>query len=271
MEWGSIMGVNFIHDAKSNNWLILAPKREKRPDQHDPNVKPPCPFEKGNEGMSEEVMRVSDNDGNWLVRVVKNLYGITDIHEVIVHSSDHESGFAELSEDRVKIIFKVYQERFKALKDKGFPVIFHNHGQKAGESLTHGHSQLAVVPKSYGIHSPEPREPENVAFRTKSLVVYCPDYSYFPYEVWIQPQRQTGTFGEADPSQAEELAVTLQQVVKTIGVHKEDLPYNFYIYPGNKWYLRIVGRTKIDGGFEIGSGIQVNTVDPREVCGMLGK
>jgi UDPglucose--hexose-1-phosphate uridylyltransferase len=264
------VSANYIHDPVSNNWLVLAPRREKRPDQHLATVKPPCPFEKGNEGMSEEIMRVSDSEGNWLVRVVKNLYAITEVHEVIVHSSDHDSGFAEITEDRAKLIFKVYQERFNALNSSGFPVIFHNHGQKAGESLTHGHSQLAVVPKSYGVHSPAPRKPENIAFRTKSLVVYCPDYSSYPFETWIQPQNSGQSFGDISAYQIEELAVTLQRVVKSLGVHKDDLPYNFYIYPGDTWYLRIVGRSKIDGGFEIGSGIQVNTVDPREVSMILG-
>jgi UDPglucose--hexose-1-phosphate uridylyltransferase len=263
------VGARFIQDLKSGNWEILAPRREKRPDQHVARRKPPCPFEVGNEGMSEEVLRVDDDKGNWVVRVVKNLYGVTDIHEVIVHSPQHDSSFSDLPIENVEMIFRVYQERFRALKSGGYPLIFHNHGERAGESLTHGHSQLAVVPYHYGLNSPKAGEPENIAFRTKSLICYCPTYSYYPYETWIQPQRLLGTFADASTDQIEELARTLQRVVTTLGVHREELPYNFYIYPGDRWYLRVVGRLKIDAGFEIGSGIQVNTVDPKDVVGFL--
>lgn len=259
----------YIYDPESKKFLILAPRRLKRPDQHGEKKKPVCPFDPGNEGMSEEITRIDDIKGNWMVRVVKNLFGITDIHEVIVHSPEHDSSFADLPEERVKLIFQVYQERFNALQDKGYPVIFHNHGERAGESLTHGHSQLAVVPKHYGLFSPEARDPQNVAFRTKSLVVYCPDFSEYPFETWIQPQKLGGTFGEVKKEQLDELAATLQRVVKSLGVHREELPYNFYIYAGEKWYLRIVGRTSTPAGFEIGSGIGVNTVAPKEVVGFL--
>ena len=264
------MSGKFIRDSKSGRWEILVPRREKRPDQHGgAKAKHPCPFDIGNEEMSEEIMRVSDEKGDWRVRVVKNLYAITDIHEVIVHSPQHESSFAEMSEEHIQLIFKVYQERFEALKDKGYPLIFHNHGEKAGESLTHGHSQLAVVPRNYGLNVPEAEEVENIAFRTKSLVVYCPSYSAFPYETWIQPQKLGGSFAEASSEQVTELASALRRVVVSLGVHREDLPYNFYIYPDRGWYLRLVGRTKVDGGFEIGSGIAVNTIDPKEVVSFL--
>ena len=43
-----------------------------------------------------------------------------------------------------------------------------------------------------------------------------------------------------------------------------DIPfsYNFYIYPKENWYLRIIPRFIYRAGFELGTGLSVNIVDP---------
>ena len=46
--------------------------------------------------------------------------------------------------------------------------------------------------------------------------------------------------------------------------HGNEFPYNFYIYPDNDWYLRLVPRIKIIGAFEVSTNVFVNTQDPNE-------
>jgi UDPglucose--hexose-1-phosphate uridylyltransferase len=46
--------------------------------------------------------------------------------------------------------------------------------------------------------------------------------------------------------------------------HGHEFPFNFYISPRKEWYLRIIPRIKTLGGFELGTGVSVNTQDPRE-------
>ncbi len=43
-----------------------------------------------------------------------------------------------------------------------------------------------------------------------------------------------------------------------------DFAYNYYIYPGHNWYLRIIPRFVHRAGFELGTGLNVNIVDPAE-------
>jgi UDPglucose--hexose-1-phosphate uridylyltransferase len=111
--------------------------------------------------------------------------------------------------------------------------------------------------------------PHNIAIKTKSLVAFCPDFSLWPYETWVQPIPRGKTFGQADQDQVKELAGLVQRIVQALTGAHPDLPYNFYIYPGSDWYLRIIGRSVTRAGFELGSGVMVNTIDPKEVVKIL--
>ena len=51
--------------------------------------------------------------------------------------------------------------------------------------------------------------------------------------------------------------------------HEGNFPHNFYIYPYKDWYLRIIPREKTHGGFEMATGIMVNTQDPRETMAFV--
>jgi UDPglucose--hexose-1-phosphate uridylyltransferase len=46
--------------------------------------------------------------------------------------------------------------------------------------------------------------------------------------------------------------------------HGNEFPFNFYIYPGIDWYIRIIPRLKLLGGLEVGTSLFVNTQDPKE-------
>ncbi len=266
------MKVDYRQDPVSLEWLVVSPRRAKRPRQISAR-KALCPFDSGNEAMTPpEVARVAPTGAKkdeWEVRVVPNLFPVTEIHEVIIHSPDHRKDLVELPLEHVEKIFQVYQDRYNNHLSKGLPLIFNNHGEAAGPSLAHPHSQLAVIPAEVGTTAPLAQKPHNIAIKGKSLVVFCPDFSVWPYETWIQPFPRGKKFGQVDEAQLKELAKTTQQVLQALDAAHPELPYNFYIYPGDDWYLRIVGRSLIKAGFELGSGVQVNTVDPKEVIKIL--
>ena len=139
-------------------------------------------------------MGAKDGPG-WQVRVVPNLYPITDIHEVIIHSPDDANDLEDLPVEQVVRVLVAYRERYRAHQDTGQVMIFCNHGLHAGASLNHPHSQLVVVPRQINLDTLA-REPlaniveDNTYFRT-----YCPDFSQWPYEVWIAPKALT-KFGD---------------------------------------------------------------------------
>jgi UDPglucose--hexose-1-phosphate uridylyltransferase len=55
----------------------------------------------------------------------------------------------------------------------------------------------------------------------------------------------------------------LQKVVS------EEFPFNFYLYQAGDWYLRLIPRIKTPGGFELGTRIFVNTIDPEKASRQL--
>ena len=98
--------------------------------------------------------------------------------------------------------------------------------------------------------------------------MYCPDFSQWPYEVWITPKKDY-VFDQITDEQLYDLAPILQGVIKKLHEKFPDLAYNYYIHPGSEWYLRVMPRTVIRAGFELGTGLAVNIADPTEAATFL--
>ncbi len=275
----------FVPDSKTGRWVIIAPARISRP--HDnvatPDVVGQCVFCPGNEKLNPgELFRVGgmDADSQWQIRVIKNKFPITDLHEVIIHSPDHDKDLDQLPLSQVELVLTTYRQRynFHMTAENGKVLIFNNHDAHAGASIRHPHSQLVVVPKQ--IHLDViPREPEqNVITKTKYFTIYCPDFSQWPYEIWLTPTATQTTFGDITDEEIADLAVWLQKIlafiIKKFGAtdvswpNKMDteVPYNYYIYHGPDWYLRIIPRLIHRAGFELGTGLSVNIVDPAKAA-----
>lgn len=266
----------FVPDVKTQRWVVIAPGRVDRPSQvkGEPSV---CPFCLGNESLTPpEVSRVKKNGtADWLVRVVPNKYPVTDIHEVIIHSPDHKLDLAEFPISQVEAILKVYRARYQALSSLGQVLIFNNKGVKSGESLLHPHSQVAVFPRQIKLDVLSLEPVKNVVFETESFVTYCPDFSQWPYEVWLALKQcvegEALNFGQATDKEIEELAPTLQKILQKLITIFPDLSYNFYISSGAFWYLRIIPRIGERAGLELGTGLSVNWVDPEKASEDLKK
>lgn len=282
----------FLQNPISGKWVISAPKRAKRPDVAK-GIEPVCPFCPGREKDEEEVYRVGgvDHDAHWQIRVLPNKFPFTPIHLVIIDSPDHHKTFDQLALSQVELIFKTYRKLYNDYKDKGEVYIFHNHGAKGGESLPHPHTQLAVIPfevktdlprldpwAGYGV-APKPltlggnHEESNESVNmvdNKDFYLFCPLTSQWPDEVWIAPKKRGQLFGEITDEEISDLSFMLQRLLQIFNLrHGNEFPFNFYIYPGGDWYLRLIPRMKSLGGFEIGTGIFVNTQDPKETVTFL--
>lgn len=266
----------FLENPISKKWVVLAPRRAKRPDIAK-GTEPVCPFCPGREIDEQEIYRVGGQAGdtNWQIRVLPNKFPFAPVHEIIIHSPDHHKNFGELSLSQVELIFQTYRQRFITHKDKGQVYIFHNRGEVGGESLPHPHTQLAVIPfdvkmdisrldpsASVGA-APGNHPQENV--ETSNFYMFCPQSSQWPDEVWIAPKKRGRSYAEITDEEVSDLAHILGRLVQIFSLrHGSEFPFNFYIYPGGDWYLRLFPRKKTLGGFEIGTGIFVNTQDPNE-------
>lgn len=261
----------YVPDISSKRWVIISPSRSNRTGEDGKKFR--CPLCPGHEKdtppeISRHGKSGSDIPG-WTVRVVPNKFAITDIHEVIVHSPDHTKDIEDLPLEQVDRILRVYKERYNAHRKQGQVYIFCNHGEHAGSSLEHPHSQLVVIPSQINLDALT-REPlNNIVAENTYFYVYCPDFSQWPYEVWIVPKVEGRYFGDMSDTEICDLAPIMQGIIKRMKkiyekshFNRRPFGYNYYIYPKENWYLRIIPRFVHRAGFELGTGLSVNVVDP---------
>lgn len=271
----------YVPDIASRRWVILSANRADRPDDmHEDGTEKPCPFCEGHEQMTgHESYRVGGGEPNtpgWKVRVIPNKYPITDYHEVIIHAPDQETDLHELAPEHIKSVFETYKHRFNYFRDEGRVLIFCNRGERAGASIRHPHSQLVVIPHQINLDTLK-REPiANRVEENEHFNIYCPEFSQWPYEVWISPVVGGKHFGDITEPQIEELVKVYAQLMKRLEeVYKkeyanvEGFSYNFYIHPMENWYIRIIPRFVHRAGFELGTGLSVNVTDPQEAARAL--
>lgn len=259
----------FLQNPISKKWVILSPRRARRPDVAS-GIEPVCPFCIGKEANDKEVYKVGDP---WKIRVLNNKFPFAPIHEVIIHSPDHHKNFGELALSQVELIIQTYRQRYKTHEKNGQVYIFHNRHKAGGESLPHPHTQIVAVPEEVEMEIPRLASPGEMAAAAKGqsfqetnhFVIFCPHTSQWPDEVWIAPKARGKVFGDIVDKEIPDLAFTISRLIQIFDMrHGYEFPFNFYIYPGGDWYLRIIPRIKVLGGFEVGTGIFVNTQDPQE-------
>jgi UDPglucose--hexose-1-phosphate uridylyltransferase len=209
-----------------------------------------------------------------------------------------------MSDGEVEDIIKVYKTRYNTLKNMpGIEAItiFRNHGAGAGTSLEHPHSQLIATP----IVPPQVRNRVESAthyFDTMGKCVYCdmleqelaekkrivaenPDFVSFmpyasaaPFSTWIFPRRHVPSFGDINDAEIKDLAAMLRLTLAKlyIGLNNPDFNYTIRSIPVKEegrdyfhWYLTVVPRISQPAGFEVGTGIFINTAVPEESAEFL--
>ena len=282
---------NYISDSSNTHWLISNPARTTRTGMDGKPFR--CPFCPGNEeDTPPEIYWVGNGEANkpgWKIRVVPNMFPITETHEVVIHSPDHEKNVENFLPEHVEDIIKTYINRFNFLKDKGKVFIFHNYSLISGASLIHPHSQITVIPNEIPTETLPVQPVVNILEQVGEFISYCPEYSEWAYEIWIREitnnksqitnELQTSNFKDLNENQIKDLAKILQSsLIKLKKVHdgnphysKKPFGYNFYIYPYENWYLRIIPRFMERAGFELSTGIMVNSVSAEKAGEELRK
>ncbi len=326
------MGKNQIRQNKATKeWVIYATDRGKRPEDFEneekgkrsenPAYDPGCPFCPGNEHKLEAIIAEvrGGESGPWQIRVVPNKYPallhkgypdreIRDIyitmksygrHDVIIESPYHNSDISDMSYEEVEMLFDTYQKRlFEVMKEHSnmTPVIFRNHGRRAGTSLLHPHSQLIVtgfVPNhirwreiesqryydEWGrcvfceILNYEIEKKIRVIEESASMVSFVPFAAEVPFEVWIMPKRHQADFALISGEEKKDISVMLKNILSVYYKKLNDPDYNYLINTSSRfeagephlhWYLQIRPRLTTKAGFEIGSGISINPSLPED-------
>lgn len=271
---------NYLNDLSRLHWMVSNPARQNRTGMDGKTFR--CPFCPGNEADTPpEVYRMGDGSADrpgWTVRVVPNLFPITDIHEVIIHSPDHDKNVEDLSQSQLENIIKTYINRFNYHKNNGKVYIFSNQSLSSGASLVHSHSQISIIPNDIPTNTISSQPVENIIEQNDGFVSYCPSYSEWSYEVWVKALGQNN-FESLTGAEVVDLAAILQLIIKKLKVihgqsahfSKKQFGYNFYVYPYESWYVRIIPRFMDRAGFELSTGIMVNSVSAEMAAEELQK
>jgi UDPglucose--hexose-1-phosphate uridylyltransferase len=280
------------HDALADRTVVVATGRAGRPHQFRAPTPPStdvadCPFCPGHESMTPpEIARVGPRgDGpGWQVRVFPNLYPIVDVHEVVVLSPSHEASFAQLTDDAAIAVLLVLRDRVRAHLDAGHPssVAIVNHQREAGASLPHPHAQVlatdfvppaiaAAVARAAATPDDLLRGDDEHGHPVVELAgarAWCPHASWTPYHLRITHERSRARFDRASDDEVAAVAAVLREVLARLLHVADDPAYNVIVHSAPsgverfRWYVEVLPRLAVVAGFELATGLFVDTVDP---------
>jgi UDPglucose--hexose-1-phosphate uridylyltransferase len=225
-------------------------------------------------------------------------------HEVIIDSPDHSASMAFMSDAHVAKILTVFKERYNALsadRRVSHVTIFKNHGADAGASMQHPHSQLIatpVVPSQvrHRLHEAlrhyddagecmycymverEVEDQLRIVLKSEHFVAMEVFASATPFATHIFPLRHMASFGEITDTEIADLAGVLRTLLAKLYVGLANPDLNFTVRSGPSgyvgarhfhWYVSVIPRLTRVAGFELGSGMFINTVLPESAAEFL--
>jgi len=322
-------------DPITGRWVIISTDRAKRPNdfvRESVQIKGTgfCPFCYGNEGKTPPEVLAYGRNGTgkdtpgWTVRVVPNKFpalgiegdldregeGLFDrmngvgAHEVIIETPDHQKTLATLPEQAVEEVLKAYRARVTDLKnDRRFRYIllFKNHGEAAGASLEHTHSQLIALPivpkrvreevdnsKRYyeekercifcDMIKQEVETAVRVIGENEQFIAIAPYAPRFPFETWLLPKKHSSSFELQPDSEYGNLAKLLGNILSRLDVVLDRPAYNYVVHTSPigeeindhyHWHIEMMPKLTKVAGFEWGTGFYINPTPPEEAARFL--
>ena len=225
-------------------------------------------------------------------------------HEVIVESPNHDEDPADAELPQLELVIQAYIDRLRELSGKSYVKyvsVFRNYGLEAGASLTHAHSQVIATPiipsilqeeydtsKAYyeksgkcvfcDIIEHETGGPRFVS-EDADFVVFAPYASINPMEFWIVPKKHASNMLNLTDMEIGAFAKTLKASLKALKDLVNDPPYNYGFHLSidrqtesyYHWHLEIFPKISIWAGFEINTGMYINTIPPETAAESLRK
>ena len=218
-------------------------------------------------------------------------------HEVVIEHPGHNTTLATTSPAEVHLVFRAWRERYRklmALPETEHIIMFKNHGPSAGCSLEHPHSQLVSLPvlpaqvrrrlqDCTHAHSNlgrcvfcqmlewETEQEQRLVHQDSHFTAFVPYAAYSPFSIWILPRRHSSCFSTVSEKELESLSRTVFTVLQKFYHGLNDPDYNMVLrsalqhYVGQvffHWYLALVPRLGKTAGFELGTGMFINSSLP---------
>jgi UDPglucose--hexose-1-phosphate uridylyltransferase len=239
----------------------------------------------------------------WVVRAIPNLFpavkpgeativsarqlSAAGIHEVLVETPGHDRHPQRMSDDEVRLLFRAYRDRYAEVAKLPYVKyisLFRNYGKEAGASLSHPHSQMIAIPivpeviteqynHDYAKVVAEEEQSGRLVLATRHAVAFAPFAAAFPYETWVFPRRPCRNIAELTGEERDDLAVATRDVLARIAKLLSDPPYNYAfvqsIDHSLHMHLRIYPKLGTAAGFELNTGVNINSVPPEAAAKSL--
>lgn len=218
-------------------------------------------------------------------------------HEVIVSHPRHETSLAALSDDELAITVEAWRSRLRVVgPESAYAHLIVNEGPAAGASLEHTHAQLygmrfvpaevarererasAYHQRTMGGHLlgdiaiEEVRRRERMVAIDDEAILIAPWASRSPFELRIVPRTPTPAFEADRQGGAGMLAVAMRALAAVFGSVPQ---LNLWVRTAPRgteefcWHLDIVPRLTVRAGFELGTGVEINTYAPERAASDL--
>lgn len=254
--------------------------------------------------MLPDILWQQGEDGDWLWRAVPNLYPIVTPplghHEVIIETPHHVMPAEGMTTAVWRHILAAYDARYGTLSPQWrYLSLFRNSGARSGGSLQHPHSQLIglahtpadVLSRHRRLRSAyrktgrctlcdmvdgDGHSEARLVTRSAAYAAIVPQAAQVPCEVWIVPVSHASTFGPQEGRDRDALAHILQDVFRRLNTVLGVFDYNMMLIDSERdprpwlhWFLRVYPVLGPVGGFELATGVSVNSSNPERDAARL--
>ncbi len=221
------------------------------------------------------------------------------IHEVFVFTPDHDRGLDQLDDDTAAEMMRALQRRLDDHASAAgirYTQVIVNHGREAGASLSHPHAQILGLPFVPSEILEEERAfarfaggcvicttieaelaaGERVVFADDDVACITPYWSGAPFELLLMPRRHELHLQHADPESLTAMGRAIRDAVAHLEAAIGDVAYNigFHTAPhehsgGYHWHVHLWPNLVTQAGFERGTGVMINVVEPERAAEAL--
>jgi len=283
--------MKLVTNKHTGRKVLINEIRDCRINDFDDEENEKCPF-CPNKGEKEANFKIEKNN-KWQVKAIDNKYPalITDLeeykksncdygkHEVLIETRDHLRSFYEFNMEEFNNIVKMYQNRFVDLNNDSnvkYTIIYKNHLKNAGASKIHSHSQIL----SMSFIPPEIKREidieekgnlwgkKRLLYEDSNFEIFIPEDSFLSGEIIIE-NKNSSRFETINDSEITDLSENFLFIFSKIKKIYGKIPFNIYLHCLPKeielndfrWHIHIIPRKGKFGGFELGTGLYINSLD----------
>ncbi|WP_157150455.1 DUF4931 domain-containing protein [Brachyspira sp. SAP_772] len=226
-------------------------------------------------------------------------------HDVIIENPNHNFNYYNATEKDLFFIFEAIIMRFQELskeKDMLYSLLFKNFGREAGASLIHSHAQMMTTPfipiqimeEIYGsleyynenkkcvycsMIEEEKKINERVICENNDFIAISPFASKSPYQIYILPKKHSDSIVYSEDC-ISQFASIVKDVFNRINKVLGEISFNYVLHTltpalekkyshSSHWFLDIMPKMSKLAGYELGSGVFINSITPEDATNDL--